>query len=931
MLSKLILLLLVILISCGDSVLDKGCSCNEIKSENDCKRIQCKYENGECKDRELETYCKLESTIGKCPVDGCALYENICQAFSGCTAYLGKNFDVCNKISDLCTSDGERCVALSTCDSYKSKTSCLIDSNGQYCYYDESDIANPQCKTVTTCKNLPLTLKTDGECRQQLLTCTVNESNTGGCIDSGKSCSDQKIKQQCVTNIDQTMECKWNETTNQCYDYSCENGNGKTVDDCQKYKKNCVLAETQDGISNICKNIDECINYKFKETCKIGLLGNCLWLITQIDGKDAGKCVDYNCSQASDDYTNDQLCTKFLDTCTVDDDNLGCKIRESLCTSYLQVSQCVSTINQQQCYWNKSQQQCINYDCENAQVDSYTIDNCNKFLSLCTANTELTSCVKKQCTDAITSQLCTKLGQCIWQDNKCVSYTCVNAPTSLTTNDACNKYLDKCYTTGAGCSSHGKCTDMKTQTACTIDSLNQKCIWINSACKVKTCSDLIYISHSECNNELNTCTSNGIKCINQATQCSDYKIQLSCVISSQGPCLWTDSQCFLFIGCSTLPGITHQFCNFANTKCTTDGTKCVSITSCAKTSQTGCYIGTDGDCVRNLDKNNNTVCEKFTKCSQMNYSTHFQCNRENQTCTINIDKKSCMDLSNSCSSYTIQDNCQITTDNKYCQWDTSTTKCRDQKCTDIVKTTHIDCQLANFKCTTDASKCIDIQKCDGYTVSDLCKFGSDGICIYDTANSKCRLKQCNDITDVKQCSTLPNCLPDTSNCVSKSTCSLYKTEKSCEFDGTDGICTWSNNTCSVMTKCEDANTFEKGCKKKSDICKWTPKPSNGGSSFCKPYTCQSKNSGGSCLPLLAFGETQYEICAEIQLTCQSASISDLTEDTCFINSAKSHYWDKTTNKCLACNGTTATNTTMIDDSNSFIIGTIYLFIAFLQY
>ncbi|CAD8172459.1 unnamed protein product [Paramecium octaurelia] len=929
MLTKIILVFLVILIRC-DTVLDKTCTCKEIQNETDCKRIQCKYENGQCKDREQETYCKLASTMAKCPVQGCAMYENSCQTFAGCTAYLGKTFDACNNIFDMCTSDGERCVPLSTCDTYLTKTSCYIDSAQQYCYYDESDATKPQCKTVTACKNLPTTLKTNQECRSKLSNCTVNETNSG-CVDSGKNCSDQKTKSQCVTNLDQSMECKWNETTSTCYEYTCANGNGKTVDDCQNYKENCVLAETQDGISNTCKNIDECVNYKFKDTCKIGVQGNCLWLVTQVDGKDVGKCVDYFCSQASDDYTNDQLCSKFLATCTIDDDNLGCKTRETQCSSYQYVTQCVSTIEGQQCYWNKSKQLCVSYDCDNAQVDTYTSDNCNKFLSICTANVGQTQCVKKQCTEAFTQQLCTKLGSCIWQDSKCVSYTCANAPTSMTTDDACSKYLDKCYTTGAGCSSSGTCTDMKTEPACKTDALEQKCIWLSSACKVKTCSDIVYISHSECNDQLDTCTSDGTKCITQAAKCSDYKLSLSCVISKEGPCLWMDSQCFLFLDCTSLPGTTHEFCNLANNKCTTDGTKCVPITSCAKTQQTGCYIGTDGDCVRNLDKSNNTICEKFTKCTQMNYTTHFQCYREKKTCTVNSDKKTCMDLSNTCSTYTIQDNCQVTTDSKFCQWDTTTLKCRDQKCTDIIKTTHADCQLANVKCTTDTSKCIDIQKCDGYTVSDLCKYGSDGICIYDTVNSKCRLKVCSDITDVKQCTTLANCLADTSSCVAKSTCASYKTENSCGFDGTDGVCTWNDSVCSVMTKCEDANSFEKGCKKKSDICKWTPKPSNGGASSCKPYTCQSKNSGSTCLPLVAFSETEYQVCAEIQLTCQSANISDLTEDTCFINSAKSHYWDKTTNKCLACNGTTVNNTTVIENSYSWMLGTICLVIAILQF
>lgn len=67
------------------------------------------------------------------------------------------------------------------------------------------------------------------------------------------------------------MECKWNETTSTCYDYTCANGNGKTVDDCQNYKDNCVLAETSEGISNTCKDKDECVNYKFNDTCKIGV------------------------------------------------------------------------------------------------------------------------------------------------------------------------------------------------------------------------------------------------------------------------------------------------------------------------------------------------------------------------------------------------------------------------------------------------------------------------------------------------------------------------------------------------------------------------------------------------------------------------------------------------------------------------------------
>lgn len=60
-----------------------------------------------------------------------------------------------------------------------------------------------------------------------------------------------------------------------------------------------------------------------------------------------------------------------------------------------------------------------------------------------------------------------------------------------------------------------------------------------------------------------------------------------------------------------------------------------------------------------------------------------------------------------------------------------------------------------------------------------------------------------------------------------------------------------------MTKCEDANSFESACRKYSTVCKWTPKPSNGGASSCKALTCSNANSGSSCNPLISFDKTYY--------------------------------------------------------------------------
>lgn len=45
------------------------------------------------------------------------------------------------------------------------------------------------CRDVQSCLELPITLKTDQECRNSLSKCTINDKNAG-CIDSGNTCKD---------------------------------------------------------------------------------------------------------------------------------------------------------------------------------------------------------------------------------------------------------------------------------------------------------------------------------------------------------------------------------------------------------------------------------------------------------------------------------------------------------------------------------------------------------------------------------------------------------------------------------------------------------------------------------------------------------------------------------------------------------------------
>lgn len=75
------------------------------------------------------------------------------------------------------------------------------------------------------------------------------------------------------------------------------------------------------------------------DTCQYGTTYECIW------NTDTKTCSNKTCASAPDDYINHTLCTKYISTCTVDDDGLGCKDRSATCDEYLLRSQCVKNIS----------------------------------------------------------------------------------------------------------------------------------------------------------------------------------------------------------------------------------------------------------------------------------------------------------------------------------------------------------------------------------------------------------------------------------------------------------------------------------------------------------------------------------------------------------------------------------------------------------
>lgn len=88
--------------------------------------------------------------------------------------------------------------------------------------------------------------------------------------------------------------------------------------------------------------------------------------------------------------------------------------------------------------------------------------------------------------------------------------------------------------------------------------------------------------------------------------------------------------------------------------CTTDGTECVRITSCAGTkNQKGCKTGTDGECIFTVSAKGaaDTICKKFTSCSDAYYLTRDECKSANPNCTSDY-LTGCIPLA-ACSTYTL--------------------------------------------------------------------------------------------------------------------------------------------------------------------------------------------------------------------------------------------------------------------------------------
>ncbi|CAK82827.1 unnamed protein product (macronuclear) [Paramecium tetraurelia] len=952
----------------------------------------------------------LYSVEGECEIVGSSCVRRTCD-----TAPADINYDTdteCSSYLQSCTvARSGGCQVRKACASYKSQIQCKLSSSGAKCFW------NPTYKTCVdlTCSNIEATslFDTHNKCVavDSSLACTVKQSNgvaVPGCVERSR-CSLYIVEEQCKTDANGGA-CFWNTDATVffpvCQDMSCSHAptDLSTHNECYAYY-NTPTVKCTVAIQNInsgdrtlggCQQTAACQTYMDKEQCQINANGDpCGW-----NGID---CADKSCktAPATSDYDDDTKCRGYItNKCTVSDSGQGCVDIPATC----------ETMTQKQCYYNKAGDPCywtgtacITKQCENAPDATATADDCNTYFTGCTLDS--VKCKTKVCedfayaTDDTCKQAiskCTTNGiicvtrgsclqaldkagcvtsstgdQCEWvfdtEDDQwyCTIKTCSTAPSTLLTEQLCKEYLPICTTKkGGGCVKKSTCQAANVESACTTSLNGQICAWdgIKHICRVQECQDLEGSLHSSCQARRLDCTA-GVhgKCA-KIQNCEQTTVRAACINGLNGQCLWIEQYinqdgsqgaCFSYTSCQSLKWTSDQQCKQISDKCTTDGSKCVAITSCSETNTNGgCVTGYDGICmqsVRAFQSVDPEICKIFVACVDAFYLTHEECQRANSGCTTN-GLTGCIQLGE-CSSYNSKAACvknkngpQIATDGLtstgLCTWDSDI--CRNQVCSDYYGTTHQECSNFLSACTTNGKACILKNQCSSYTDKETCEeaVGSNGNCIWEIESinnnykASCRVFTCQDIQiqQTNECLTSSlSCVLDNNICIPKANCSTYTSKTACNSGGiSNQICVFEQQsgqdailgigTCTLMTECSTANNDQNACQAAKDRCYWKPAEKINGSntrSSCSTLTCDTNyKQTGYCTRFYNWDKNTKQQCSLTEGKCSLKNPSTLSQSDCFKVSEYTYTWNTETSRCQVCTEVKVDNNTNQTDSNS---------------
>ncbi|CAD8073156.1 unnamed protein product [Paramecium sonneborni] len=825
--NNMLLLFSLLLISHSESLPKvDSCTCKQILSSNDCVQLtKCQWNNtsGVCEERkstDLESYCSV-NTIN-CPTIGCALNQGTCKPFSGCTVYQAKTHQDCQKISRLCTSNGQHCIQVELlCDNFnENQIGCEVNQDGFPCFWN---IENKKCYEIQQCNQFPSSYTTHESCyeagQKKQLKCTAKEG--GGCIDIAPECSTQQ-KMGCVINSSNSP-CFWEGAS--CKDKTCINAptTNTTHQQCQTYSNSCSLNNDNKGCMDMPSS---CEVYTNEPQCIYANGTLCFWFAIICKEGDtncqpSSGCKQWTCENALPSYNTDALCKQFKSDCTVNNTNNGCIKRLESCSSYTTQNQCVTDLSEQQtCYWNGSK--CVDKTCANAVLTKYNQQSCTKFMSQCTADNN--KCTLKTCSTYSTENLCSidyQNNTCAWSGS-CTLKTCENASSELTTHKECQQWLNSCTVKSdlKGCQNLEQvCSIYKLKDQCYFaGNTKYECLWINGQCVQKSCSTAssdIY-SDEECTKYLNGCMISDKKsgCVSRKATCLEL-LEYQCSTTISGSfCFWNGSQC-VARQCTQVVYNTVKACNTFLSTCTAnfDGTQyngCVTKQNKCNgyNNEFMCIDSlTEGKCVWNK-KATPIACEARS-CQNSNQTTSDEaCNQFLPICTVNTAKTGCIERYEKCNQYGNEVNCRKTKSESECIWYNN--GCIDKTCDKASKTytSHDECQQYSKNCTTNGKGCIQIDACSTYTTKSGCIIDQNKqLCAFQPS---CNLQQCSDApqsyqTD-EQCKQFKKeCTTNGNGCVLRTECSDAYIEQACITDLFGQKCSWINNKC-VAYSCQSAPT-----------------------------------------------------------------------------------------------------------------------------
>ncbi|CAD8160881.1 unnamed protein product [Paramecium octaurelia] len=773
---RLALLFLLINLTASISI-NEQCNCEQLKSKADCvlssciwKDEKCLKNEGEQSDLSVSVHC---DSLGKTSCQsqkGCAFNNEVCEQFSGCSAYTQSSNDLCQQISQYCTSDGTQCIEPLDCSDYIDQILCNsnINAQGRKCKWEQKKCRDFNCTEASS------TLNSDNQCNLFYPGCVTNGK---GCVDKRQECS--TYGESCIGMIGSDGYCE--KTGSGCSPVLCSAASVEltTNEQCAKFQFGCVT--TGRGCSN--DPLNSCSTYTGEAfVCQqmIGSEGRC-------DGGVSNQCQERKCENASTIYNTDELCQYYLSSCITN--GRGCVTQLKLCNTYTGTAdECNHYIGSDgKCTIGLSG--CKVRVCNEAPDTFKSDTDCNDYQYGCV--TTGLGCINNRMpcsTYSGTASSCQKFigveGNCYGVGDKldaCKAQSCSDAPATYISHDQCSGFQSICLTNGKGCVEKTECTSTIAQKSClgttscqwnqicvtqtdckyyntiSLCSNNQvngiQCQWANGICRYRLCSDApkSYNTDENCKAFLENCVTNSFGCISVFAQCNQYTGNQDTCINFRGngiKCTSTsliDAAC-IDVTCVSNTTATNQIqCDDHMTGCQFQGNSgCVDRSAeCSKYygNQQSChtYKGVYGTIKCYQDFGVISNCRNL-QCSDYTTETaDIQCNQFLSTC---VNKGvGCISISEPCTSYS-----GFKGNNVKCWW-IGGSSCVNKQCSqDSTSTTDEACNIFLAGCVTKGNGCIErTQLCTAYegNESQCQQFkGNEQPCV---RKNYCMNRRCSDV------------------------------------------------------------------------------------------------------------------------------------------------------------------------------------------